>query len=162
MYFPKLPKYRHRIRFRQYCIDFVFEEKNENKSDLASDRLFPIVFIPIATHHVSIVVRTCCISYKCMFQVFHEDVSSTCFKCFKCSKWMLQVYQANVAGDWVKWMLQVFHLHVSSISGVQTECCKCFILMLQRVCNPVLENPYSILYILQWKNINLWKIISVV
>jgi len=45
--FSKLPEYRCRIHFRQYRIDFVFEKKYENESDLVSYRSFPIVFIPI-------------------------------------------------------------------------------------------------------------------
>jgi hypothetical protein len=36
--FLKLPEYRCRIHFRQYRIDFVFEKKYENESDLASYR----------------------------------------------------------------------------------------------------------------------------
>jgi hypothetical protein len=44
--FSKLLKYQHRIHFRQYRIDFVFEKKNENKSDFTSYGSLPIFFIP--------------------------------------------------------------------------------------------------------------------
>jgi hypothetical protein len=74
------------------------------------------------------------------------SVPSVCCKCFGSSKWMLQVFKLDVAGDYVltvfrtcchssKCLFQVCHvvsyLRVANVSVVQSGCYRCLNQMLQ-------------------------------
>jgi hypothetical protein len=73
------------------------------------------------------------------------SVLSACCKCFGSSKWMLQVFIPDVAGDYVSIVVRaccgsskclfqvchvVFRLCVASVSVVRSGCCRCFNKML--------------------------------
>jgi hypothetical protein len=75
------------------------------------------VFKPdVAEDYVSIVVRACCDSSKCLFQVCHVV--------FRLRVASVSVVRSGCC-SWFNKMLHVFQQDVSSVSVVESGCCMC-------------------------------------